>query len=74
VPLRSPRGNLADQLATLPRDAGRGNAAGNPRGVTDFTGSPPPTDWVAVMIMPTTVTVVLGGTLSCLVDGCIGSC
>jgi hypothetical protein len=29
----------------------------------------PRTDWVAAMITPTTVAVVLGGSLSCLVDG-----
>ena len=60
---------MAGQLARPPRDAGCGNAAGNPRDGTDLTGSPPPTDWVAVMITPTTVAVVLGGSLSCLVDG-----
>jgi hypothetical protein len=62
VPLRSQRGNLAGQLATFPRESlVCGNAAGSPRCGYRSHGLPPRTDWVAAMITPTTVAVVLGG-------------
>jgi hypothetical protein len=57
-------------LATLPRDSlACGNAAGSPRCGNRSHVPQPRTDWVAAMITPTTVAVVLGGALSCLVDG-----
>jgi hypothetical protein len=64
VTLRSPRGNLAGQLATLPRESlACGNAPGGPEVWGQTHGQPPGTDWVAAMAMftPTTVAVVPGG-------------
>ena len=46
-----------------------GNAAGSPRCGNRPHGLPPRADWVAAMITPTAVAVVLRGSLSCLVDG-----
>jgi hypothetical protein len=49
-------------LATLPRDSlACGNAAGSPRCGNRSHVPQPRTDWVAAMITPTTVAVVLGG-------------
>jgi cold shock protein len=49
-------------LATLPRDSlACGNAAGRPRCGNRSHVPQPRTDWVAAMITPTTVAVVLGG-------------
>ena len=74
VPLRLLRGDLAGQLATLPRGSlACGNATRSPRCGRPH-GQPSRIDWVAAMITPTTVAVVLGGSLCCLVDGVIGSC
>jgi hypothetical protein len=63
-------GNLAGQLATLPRESlAYGNAAGSPRHGNRSHGPPPCTDWVAAMITPTTVAVVLGGVAALPGDG-----
>ena len=62
VPLRLLRGDLAGQLATLPRGSlACGNATRSPRYGNSSHRPPPRTDWVAAMITPTTVAVVLGG-------------
>ena len=39
------------------------------RGVGRSHGQPSYADWVAAMVTPTTVAVVLGGVGACLVDG-----
>ena len=46
-----------------------GNAAGSPRHGNRSHGPPPGTDWMVAMITPTTVAVILGGALFCLVTG-----
>jgi hypothetical protein len=55
-------GNLPGRLAMVPGEPlACGNAASSPRCGTDLKRVPPRTDWVAAMITPPRVVVVMGG-------------
>ena len=70
VPLRSPRGDLAGQLATLPRESlACGNAPGGPRCGNRLTGNRrAPTGWRPCSRQRRSRWSRVGS-LSCLVDG-----